>query len=406
MEGNEFFLARQPIVGRRRELFAYELLFRSSDVNSANIFDDVAASSAVIQYAFADLGIKSALGKKKGFINLSQALLMSDLVEILPPGQIVLELLESISFTSDVVERCKHLKSLGYILALDDVVKLVESQKLVMPYIDIVKVDIMGLCPEKIREVVESLRPYNIRLLAEKVETEEQYRLCLELGFNLFQGYFYAKPVIIKGRMVKSSTLVLFKLLSLTTNDADFDELEKVLKQAPELIMRFFKVANSAAFRRITKVSTIRGAIATLGLSQISRLIQIMIFTQNANGNVVTDPLAQTAMVRGRLMEEMAGALGRPILKDRAFLVGILSLFDALFGRPLGEIVGELALPESVTRAVLEHEGELGMLLRLVEASESGDMESVDVAMSAFDFLDFDQFNRMEVNALSWAASL
>jgi len=404
MTHDQFFLGRQPVVGRNRELVAYELLFRSSQANAATVLNDVAASAAVIQYAFSDLGVQSALGDKRGFINLSEALLMSDIIEVLPPKRVVLEILETVPITPKVVARCRQLKAAGYRLALDDVIDLSDAQKTLLPLISIVKFDMLAMPPEKVAEAVRHLRPYGVTLLAEKIETMAQYDFCRDMGFDLFQGYFFAKPVILSGRAVQPSTMVLLKLFGMIASDAGIKELETAVKQAPDLALRLLKMVNSAAFGLTHKIYSVRKAIFMLGRVQLSRLVQIMLFAQHHGARITTDPLLQTAAVRGRLMEGLAGALGWQAMKERAFMVGVLSLLDVLFHQPLTEIVTLLNMDNCMCDALLRREGPLGLLLQLVVASERAEDEQALALMRELGLSDFDRFNRLQVEALKWAS--
>jgi c-di-GMP-related signal transduction protein len=399
MTGNQFFLGRQPIVGRNRELVAYELLFRESNANAAKIFDDVTASATVIQNMFSDLGLQAALGDKQGFINLPEALLMSDIIEMLPRERVVLEILETVQLTPSVLTRCQELHAAGYMLALDDVVGLTEAQKAILPLVKLVKLDVLALRQEEIVDLVRDLRPYGVTLLAEKVETLEQYHFCREIGCDLFQGYFFAKPIILTGTSVQSSVVALLKLLALIAADAEVEELEHALKQAPSLALRLLKMSNSAAFGAVRKVSSLRQAILMLGRVQL-------LFAQQSGTTITSDPLLQTAIVRGRLMEGLAGALGWSTLRDRAFMVGMLSLIDTLFHQPMTEVLDLFNLEESLQNALLHRIGDLGTLLELVTASENADGEAAMALLEHFPQLDFDQFNRAQVEALKWANNI
>lgn len=406
MMDNQFFLGRQPIVGMQRELVAYELLFRSSRTNAALILNDVSASAAVIQYAFSDLGVQSALGEKSGFINLSEALLMSDIIEILPRDRVVLEILETVAITPEVLARCRQLKNAGYTLAMDDVMGLSEAQKSMLPLMSFVKVDVLTMVRTDVAALVRDLKSFEVTLLAEKIDTDEQYAFCRDLGFHLFQGYFFAKPVILSGRSVQPSAQVLIKLLGLIAADAEIEELEEVLKHAPDLTLRLLRLANSAAFNRAHKVTTVRSAILMLGRLQLSRLVQIMLFAQHSGNSIARDPIIQTAAVRGRLMEGMAAALGWANIRDQAFMVGMLSLADTLFGQSRPDVLALLNLEQSLQEALLTYTGRLGALLRLVETSERPDGGNILSQMTKLGLSDFDQFNRSQVEALKWASAL
>jgi c-di-GMP-related signal transduction protein len=403
MTDTHFFLGRQPIVGRDRELVAYELLFRSSMTNAATVLDDVAASATVIQHIFSDLGMPLALGDKQGFINLPTPLLMSDLIEVLPPERIVLEILESVTLTPDVVTRCQQLQEAGYRLALDDVVGLSPDTQAVLPLVKLVKLDMMALCREEIIDLVRDLRPYGLTLLAEKVETLEQYEFCRELGFDLFQGYFFAKPVILTGRTVPPSSLALLRLLGLIIADAEVEELEHVLKQAPSLTLRLLKMVNAAAFGMKKKISTLREAIFMIGRMQLSRLVQIMLFAQQSSLAATSNPVLHAAIVRARLMEGLADALGWPGLRDRAFMVGMLSLIDVVFQQPMADLLALTNVEDTLQSAIMHRSGPLGRLLQLVMASEAEDGAALRALLPQFPHLQADLFNQLQVEALNWA---
>jgi EAL and modified HD-GYP domain-containing signal transduction protein len=367
------------------------------------VLDDVAASATVIQHTFLDLGMPLALGDKQGFINLPTALLMSDLIEVLPPERVVLEILESVTLTPEVLTRCQQLQEAGYRLALDDVVGLAPDRLAALPLVKLVKLDIMALCREQIIDLVRDLRPYGLTLLAEKVETLEQYEFCRELGFDLFQGYFFAKPVILTGRTVPPSSLALLRLLGLIVADADAEELEHALKQAPSLTLHLLKMVNAAAFGMKKKISTLREAIFMIGRMQLSRLVQIMLFAQQSGRAMTSDPVLHTAIVRARLMEGLADAVGWPTLRDHAFMVGMLSLIDVVFQQPMADLLDLINVEENLQSAIMHRSGRLGCLLQLVIANETEDGLGLPALLSQFPQLQADRFNQLQVEALQWA---
>jgi EAL and modified HD-GYP domain-containing signal transduction protein len=402
----EFFLGRQPIVGRNGELLAYEILFRSGNTNHAVITDDVAASAAVIQHVFLDFGMDAALGQNLGFINISETLLMSDVIEMLPRRRVVLELLESVRFTPEVIARCHALRAAGYRLALDDVTRLDPAQAQAFDLVEIIKIDIRGMELAHLRSLVEALRPYGKILLAEKVETTEQHQFCRELGFELFQGYFFAKAVTLRGRTIHTSELSLLKLIKMVAADADIAPLEDELKRAPELTMRLLRLVNSAAFALPKKISTLRNAIIVLGRTQLNHLLHIMLFAKTNNGVPGTNPLMQTAVIRGRLMEGAALAMDKPALIKNAFMTGMLSLVDILFDHDVHHIIQMLDLDIPTQAALLRREGTLGLLLQLTEAAEALDQQRVQELLRDLKLEGHCDFNKLQVEALKWANSL
>ncbi|WP_298171311.1 EAL domain-containing protein [Acidithiobacillus sp.] len=406
LDNNNYFLGRQPIIGRDGELVAYELLFRSGTINVANVLDDVFASAAVIQYAFSDLGIQKVLGEKRGFINLSSELLMNDIIEVLPKEFVVLEILETISITPAMVHRCQQLKGLGYLLALDDIVELTRDHEAILPLISVVKIDMLAISKAKVIEIKSKLQSYTCSLLAEKVSTPEQYEFCRELGFDLFQGYFFERPTILYGKAIQPSTMVLLNLLSLILSDAETNQLEDALKQSPDLAIRLLKMSNTVMLRAPNKISTLREAIIRMGRTQLSRWMQIMVFAQQGGTNKISsNPIVHTAAARGYIMEGLAKKLGWVTLKDRAFMVGMLSLMDALFAQPLADLIEHLNLDDSLQSALLIRDGKLGTLLSLVEANEHGNINSMNRFMERLEPVNYDLLNRLQIKALEWADS-
>lgn len=408
MSSPQFFLGRQPIVGRAGELQAYELLFRASTYNRADVLDDVRASAAVIQHAFSDLGVQSVLGDKLGFINLSEALLMSDIIEVLPREQIVLEVLETVRLTPEVIERLRVLKAAGYRLALDDVIAFDEAFKAALPLVEIVKLDVLAMPGHEIAPPVQALRPFRVKLLAEKIDKPEQRDLCMSLGFDLFQGYYFARPTILSGKPIQPSAMQLLKLLAQVAADVDTSALEDTLKQAPDLTLHLLKLVNSVGFGANRKISSVRAALTLLGRSQLHRWVQIMVFAQQSEGHSAADPLVQLAAVRGRMMENICRELpgGKGAVSDRAFMVGMLSLMDVLFGQPLATILQALNLDENVMDALLQRQGLLGDLLSLAESAESGDAQLAGRLVAKLGGLDLADVNRHQVAALAWADTL
>ena len=382
MLGQHFFLARQPILDRNRQLVAYELLFRARQENRAEVSDDVAASAAVIQHAFLDLGMEEALGGKAAFNNASEALLMSDALEVLPAGHVVIELLETVRITAPLTERCRHLKAKGLRLALDDVIALDDSMTAILPLIDIIKVDVLAAPPEALEPIAREAQRHGVKLLAEKVDTQEQFERCLAAGFALFQGYHFARPKMLRGQAPSASTLALLKLLELIASDAEIEDLEEALKRNPGFTLKLLKMVNSAGLRRSGKISSLRQAILALGRMQINRLVQIMMFTQGSGETVTANPLAQMAAIRGRMMEGLAEACAEPELKPRAFMLGMLSLADALFGETLEKLAEILALDEAMRSALLRREGRLGQMLDLVEMTEHAQTTGTALALT------------------------
>lgn len=404
---DQLFLGRQAILDRDQQLAAYELLFRNGTRNAAEVTDGVQATATVIANAFTELGVAEALGTYRGFINVDEAFLFSDMLELLPRQSVVLEILETVPPTPEVVARCKVLKAEGFTLALDDVIQLEPQFAELLELVEIVKVDIQPLSRVQLMQLVMKLKPLGKVLLAEKVDSREQMEQCLKLGFTLFQGYYFAKPTIIAGKKLDHSQLSLMKLMGLLLGDADTTKIEEALKPEPGLTVNLLRMTNSVGAGTTERITSLRHAITVLGRRQLQRWLQLLVFSSGKQQGT-TNPLLLLAATRGRLMELLAAEL-RPsdnAFADQAFMVGIMSLMPVLMGQPIADIVTPLGVAASVRDALCDGSGPLGSLLKLAEASETGDLGALTSNLAALDGLHAKALNRAQTQALQWANSI
>ncbi len=404
---DQLFLGRQPILDRNQQLFAYELLFRNGSRNFADVTDGVQATATVIANAFTELGVEAALGNHRGFINVDEAFLFSDMLELLPRQAVVLEILETVPPTAAVVERCKALKSAGFTLALDDVIQLEPQFAELLALVEIVKVDIQPLNRVQLMQLVMKLKPMGKQLLAEKVDSREQMEQCLKLGFSLFQGYYFAKPTIFAGKKLDHSQLSLMKLMGLLLSDADTPALEAALKPEPGLTINLLRMTNSVGAGTTEKITSLGHAITVLGRRQLQRWLQLLVFASGDQAGT-SNPLLLMAATRGRLMELLASELhaGDNALADQSFMVGIMSLMPALVGQSIRDIVAPLGLATNVRDALCEGSGLLGKLLNIAESSDGGELEKLAAALAEVPTLTPKAVNRAQTQALLWANSI
>ncbi|WP_374339734.1 EAL and HDOD domain-containing protein [Leeia sp.] len=405
MSQQPFYLARQPILDRNGKLYAYELLFRASQQNGALISDDVAATSAVIHYAFSELGVQHVLGQHKGFINLSREMLLSDLVTLLPKEQVVLELLETIEVDDVIVIRCQELKKAGYTLAMDDVVSIGPRMKDVLPWIDIIKLDLLAMTEADLPKVVKQLKPLHVQLLAEKVDNQQQFEHCQKLGFHLYQGYYFAKPTMLQGKRANPSQVALLNLLGMVLGDAETEDIEQVFKRQPDLTLSLMRLVNSVGSGIGRRIESMHQAIVVLGRQQLKRWLQILIFSvSSTSDDQEPSPLMQLASTRGKQMELLAEQLRwSRNEQDQAFTVGMLSLLDALFQQPLQALLEPLNLSDAVTEALLQRTGRYGQLLDLVECSEQPERTP---DLNPWSELTLDSLSHTQLTALDWVMQL
>lgn len=402
MAEEKFFLGRQPILDRNQALYGFELLFRSADTLHANVTDYLHASASVIFDALSSFGFREILGKHRGFINVNADVLMSEALELLPPEKVVIELLEHVPVTEKVIARCKELKAKGFSLALDDN----SYDPVYAPLyeiVDLVKVDLFRVDWAELPNVVKKLRRWKMPLLAEKVETHEQYEQCAALGFDYFQGYFFAKPVVLTRTRIDVGRLAIVKLFNQLVAEVDIDEIEETFKQNPTLVFNLLRLVNSVAVGLKDRITSLRHAIMVLGYQQLRRWAMMALFTNNAQGGT-DNPLLVLAAMRGRLMERLSERLPQSAVDhdypDRAFMTGILSLADVLLKVSLEEVIAPLNLDDDVRLALLSRDGELGDLLTIAEKVEKDEFAGLaplfaklDITLDSLAAIQFDAFN-------------
>jgi EAL and modified HD-GYP domain-containing signal transduction protein len=400
----DIYLGRQSIVDRGQNLTAFELLFRSSYGNQAAFEHGATASAMVIEHALNELGLASLLGGYRGFINLDADMLLCDSIELLPRDKVVLEILETVEPTPEIVARAHALRAMGFTLAMDDYARHDERLAPLLDAAHIVKVDLRALDETALRDTVRALGARDVTLLAEKVESAAEFERCKALGFALFQGYYFARPEIIAGRRLASSEAVLIRLLGLLIADAGTREIEAVFKLDPGLAVNMLRLVNSVAAGTSVRIHSLASALLVLGRRQVQRWLQLLLFARKPSGAKFPSPLLQLAATRGRFLELLAtSATGEASVEDDAFLTGIMSLTDALLGMPLADIVKDLPVSPEVRAAVLEHRGKLGHMLLLAEALDCNDAAAVAALAPAYGLA---RVNRAHIEALRWANSI
>lgn len=399
----EVFLGRQPILDREQKLCAYELLFRNSLVNQASVLDDVQATATVISNVFGELSIAGALGPYRGFINVDRRMLFSDTIELLPKASVVLELLETIEVTPEVVARCRELHAAGFVLALDDVVQLGPTYAELLDVVEIVKVDLKAVDRTQLAALTAQILRLGKTALAEKVDSREEMEHCRRLGFDLFQGYFFARPVIIQGKKLNHSQLALLRLMALLQADAESSVIENTFKQEPGLTLNLLRLANSVASGLSVKATSLRHAITVLGRRQLQRWLQLLLYTTGHPPGV--NPLLQLAATRGRLMELLAEKISSSErgFVDNAFMTGILSLTPALLNQQIEDIVGGLNLAAEVQAGLFQRSGRLGEMLCLVEALEDENLARLPELLERVPGISASDVNHALTRAIAWA---
>jgi c-di-GMP phosphodiesterase len=370
----EFYLARQPILNRGQDLFAYELLFRNTDMRVANVTNDLSATASVIAHA-SQLGMEKVIGDSLGFVNVDAAVLRSDIFQFLPKERVVLEIVETMRVTPELLQRISRLVQEGFRFALDDVITDSEDVRQLLPLVEIIKFDLRDMPLSALLKLTPQFKRANKTLLAEKVETREQFDTCMDLGFDLFQGYFFARPAILSGKKLSPSQMAIMQLLGQITSDADTSDIENSIKSDIALCFNLLRLVNTPAIGVPRKIDSVNQALMVLGRDQLKRWLQIMLYAEPCKKGQAMTPLLNLAATRGRMLELMAHSMNPESrgMRDTAFTVGIMSLMDTLFSLPMTEILEQVAVVDTVSDALLYRKGPYGDMLRLVEHMELAD---------------------------------
>lgn len=364
----DVFVGRQPIFTTDMELFAYELLFRSNqENNTAVILGGDSASANVMLSAFGDIGLCEVVGDKKAFINFTEGLLSPEYESFFPRKQIVIEVLEDIKVTPALLHTLRVLKDKGFTIALDDYVFNPELEPL-EEFADIIKVDILDVGARALIEHTAKLRAKGIRLLAEKVETQNQFEYCKKLGFELFQGYFFAKPKVIQGKRLPANKLAILDLLANVYDpDVDMRKLSESISKDVVLSQKLLRFASQSAGGRF-EIASIHDAVMRFGLERLKSWSSML-----ALSGIDDKPLELfvTSLTRARFCELVGSKLGQHS-RDTYFTVGLFSSLDALMDSGMETLLANMTLAQPVERALLNYEGQLGRVLSIVKSLEQG----------------------------------
>jgi c-di-GMP-related signal transduction protein len=397
----DVLVARQAIFDRRMNVYGYELLYRSCQDNFFDGTDGSIASAQVITNSLFAIGLEKMLGGKLGFVNFSRELLVGDCASVLPRQKTVIEVLESIQPDKEVIAACQRLRRQGYLIALDDFPRNGNSAPLV-GVADIIKVDFRTTDPPEQRELLNRYGKRGIRMLAEKVETQDEFERARWMGYVYFQGYFFARPVIVQGREIPGFKLNYLRILrEIHHPDMDFHRLEEALKPEVSLTYKLLRYVNSAAFGFSRRIESIREALVLVGEKEIRKWASLVVLPQLA-GNRPAE-LVATAAVRARFCELMARPVALGARSSELFLMGLFSLLDVMMGRPLDEILDQLHLATDLRATLLGRpEGKLAAIHALVHAQEKGDWEAASAAAARLE-VPMEQVAELYLNAVQWA---
>lgn len=393
---SSIFLAKQPIFDAQLEVFAYELLFRSANTHSASVTNGNSASSQVMINAFLEIGIDAISGGRTCFVNLTRDFVVGQLPLPFPPSVFVIEILEDIVVDQELLTSIKRFAEKGFIIALDDYVFEADKAPL-FDLIDIVKIDVKECDRELLAANVKQLKSHNLRLLAEKVETQEEFELCKTLGFDYFQGYFVCKPVVVEGVELKPSRIALLEVLTMLEDpNCDIDMLEGLISRDVGISYKILRIINSPyiGFRRV--ITSLKHAVVVLGLEAMRDWFIVIALT---NIDDKPNELILMAIQRAAMMKSLSDHF--QVDRDAAFTTGLFSLIDAIMDQPMSAILNTLPLSDDITSALNTEEGNLGKLLKAVVFYERGQWEKLEDSHGGSN-----EFSTHYIEAMNWANGL
>lgn len=397
----EVFVTRQPIFDRDERVVGYELLYRDnrrSEQAPSMVSTEMAHS--ILVDAFLGIGLENVTHGKPAYINCDRELLLSGNLELLDPRQVVLEVLETVEPDAEVVAACRRLVDAGYRIALDDFASVERLQPL-LEMAEIVKIDVLTWTEAELEALVALLSVYDVRLLAEKVESTEVRERCLGLGFELFQGFLYSRPEMLSRRDVSTGELQVLRVLNLVRDlDVPDTRIEEAIRVDVSLVYKLLRMVNSAAVGG-RGVRSLGHAIRLLGRQALYRWLAMLVVASARGRGGLDREMAQTALVRARFCELIARRTERRGSGPSLFLAGLFSLLDLLLATPMEELLGQIELDEPIRAALLHRAGTFGAILELVEAYENGHWEVVPRLASAVPIPE-DQLTPLYLEALAW----
>ena len=393
-------VGRQPILDHKRNIYGYELLFRSGKDNFYSCDDPNEASLTVIGTTIFHIGLKNLVGKKKAFFNFTRDLLRDEFSEMLPKNKAVIEILEDIIIDDEVIAICKKLSEKGYSLALDDVLDYSRCEH-VIDYIDYVKVDWILVGAKNRKDIADKLKDTKIKLVAEKIETNEDFEMAKKEGYDLFQGYFFKKPQIFSTTVLPSGSLVGLELLQ-ETNKANFniEDARNIIKREPSLAFNLLKFINSAALALVESISSLDQALILLGTAKIRRWVIALVVTNACSKNPA---LIRQSVERARMCELMGDLFGISNKSESLFLLGLLSLAEGLMNQPLETILGNLNIDKEIEETLLNKETELTPVINIVKAVENGDWDAIENLLNARN-ISKDDFSEVVQQVMIWSS--
>ncbi len=400
----EFLIGRQAILDKNGKTFGYELLYRENIAKnvSQTDLDGNAATSRVIVNAFINMGIDKIAKNGRVFINFTRDLLVERVYEMLPKEKIVVEVLEDVVAEDEILKSLKNAKEQGYLIALDDFVFLDHLEEMVK-LADIIKVDFLELSRDEIKKQVEKYKKYNLKLLAEKVETEDDYRFALNLGFELFQGFYFTKPVIEAKKGLAPYQANIVKALRLINDpNSEIEDIIDLISGDIYLNTKLLALVNSPYFGLRTKVKTVKKAVSLLGLKKTKEWLNVLMVSKLAEDK------PQELVIISTVRAKFAELLAKPfkLEPENAYYMGLFSLIDSILGVKLEDVLKEMNyLDNDIKDALSGEPNSYRELLEFIILYENGDFLSAEEIIKKHELSD-ENINKYYLEAIEFADSI
>jgi len=391
-------VARQPIFDKNMNVFAYELLYRSEEGFNDDK-DGNQKTGEVVFNTLVNLGLDNMLGGKKAFINFTKETIDDDLPKMFSNDVLVVEILEDVIPDDTFLEQCRVLKQQGYVLALDDFDSSYSYEN-VVGLVDIIKVDFLSTTVRERAELIKKYKHHNVKFLAEKVETKDEFEEAIKLGYDYFQGFFFSKPVLVSGndfRMFNNTYLLL--LSELNKAEPSYDLLEDIVKKDFSITFKLLKLVNSAAFYSRNRITTIRHALTMLGFKELKKWFSLLMIRDV--GDDQPKELTRMSLIRAKMLEAMIKQTELKQYASEGFLIGLLSLADVILDRRMDEIIVDIPLDEEIIHALYRDPGLFTNLLIVTEKYEKGDWTDIKLLIEPYsmEFLDVSNYY---LEAIDW----
>ena len=397
------YVARQPIFNTDQSVYGYELLYRGFSKNNTEKVDGDTATSEVLINSFSTIGIESITQKKRAFINFTKKLLVKEVPTIFDKEIIIVEVLENIEINQQMIAICKKLKDKGYIIALDDFI-FDESYLPLLKIADIIKVDFLYSTQSQRKKIESIAREHAVTLLAEKIETREEFERAKELGYSYFQGFFFKKPEIFEGDEIPVYPNNYFMALDeLNKKEPDFNKVADIIRNDMSLSYKLLKLINSAAFGMRTEVKSIKQALVILGIAEMKKWLNLIVLKKIAKNE--PKEIMRTALIRAKTAEEIGKEIVTNVNPSELFMVGLFSMLDTLMHQDKKILMEDLPISQRIKDAILGKEGIYRDILQLIISYEEGSWNMVDIFCKKLE-LNKEKISTSFISSIEWGENV